>query len=164
MSPKGPPFIFFSILHKNGCSKPPKGPLLQFFGTMRLTGDQKISKKNSKKFGFFKIFPHAGTVEVNTWHFEVLLLFLSLRYGADLGRSRLVHISTSFDFTPRLPFTLRCMAQFQMFWRAMTESTDGDTACSLRSRLISVIECEAKSLERDGNELQDDERESRLFF
>ena len=24
------------------------------------------------------------------WHFEVLLLFLSLRYGADLGRSRLV--------------------------------------------------------------------------
>ena len=45
---------------------------------MRLTGDQK------------KFFPHAGTVKENTWHSEVLLLFLSLRYGADLGRSRLV--------------------------------------------------------------------------
>ena len=30
------------------------------------------------------------------WHFEVLLLFLSPRYGADLGRSRLVYLS-SFD-------------------------------------------------------------------
>ena len=47
-------------------------------------------KNFEKNSGFFKIFPHAGTVEENTWHFEVLLLFLSLRYGADLGRSRLV--------------------------------------------------------------------------
>ena len=31
-----------------------------------------------------------GTLEKNTLNFEVLLLFLSLRYGADLGRSRLV--------------------------------------------------------------------------
>ena len=51
---------------------------------MRLTGDQKNFEI------FFQFFPHAGTVEVNTRHFEVLLLFLSLRYGADLGRSRLV--------------------------------------------------------------------------
>ena len=51
---------------------------------MRLTGDQ-------KKFSiFFSIFPQTGTVEENTGHFEVLLLILSLRYGADLGRSRLV--------------------------------------------------------------------------
>ena len=59
---------------------------------MRLTGDQKISKKNSKKSDFSNFFLTAGTVEENTWHFEVLLLFLSLRYGADLGRSRLVYI------------------------------------------------------------------------
>ena len=65
---------------------------------MRLTGDQKISKKMQKKFGFFKIFPHAGTVEENTWHFEVLLLFLSLRYGADLGRSRLVSFFLFFKY------------------------------------------------------------------
>ena len=63
---------------------------------MRLTGDQKISKKIQKKSDFFLIFPHAGTVEENTWHFEVLLLFLSLRYGADLGRSRLVIIRNLF--------------------------------------------------------------------
>ena len=66
---------------------------------MRLHGDQKNFEKK------FRIFPLAGTVEENTWHFEVLLLFLSLRYGADLGRSRLVfflilpnlHIITPFS-------------------------------------------------------------------
>ena len=31
-----------------------------------------------------------GTVEENTRHFEVLLLFLSHRYGANLGRSGLL--------------------------------------------------------------------------
>ena len=48
----------------------PKGPLLQFFGTMRLTGDQTVSKKkfeiNFKKWDFFQFFPHAGTVEDKT--------------------------------------------------------------------------------------------------
>ena len=48
----------------------PKVPLLPFFGTMRLTGDQKnIEKKfekNSKKLDFFQFFLHAGTVEENT--------------------------------------------------------------------------------------------------
>ena len=57
---------------------------------MRLTGDQKNLKNFKKNRNFFSIFPQTGTVEENTWHFEVLLLFLSLRYGADLGRSRLV--------------------------------------------------------------------------
>ena len=91
MSPKGPPFIFFLFCIRMDVQNLPKGPLLQFFGTMRLTGDQKISKKNFKKNRIFLSFPHAGTVEENTSHFEVLLLFLSLRYGADLGRSRLVY-------------------------------------------------------------------------
>ena len=52
---------------------------------------EKFSKIISKKVRiFFQFFPHAGTVEGNTLHIEVLLLFLSFRYGADLGRSRLV--------------------------------------------------------------------------
>ena len=49
---------------------------------------RRLHKKIEKIFG--KFFPHSGTVEENTWHFEVLLLFLSLRYGAHLGRSQLV--------------------------------------------------------------------------
>ena len=40
---------------------------------------------------FFKIFFHKRVPNSPIlWHFEVLLVFLSLRYGADLGRSRLV--------------------------------------------------------------------------
>ena len=62
---------------------------------MRLTGDQ---KKNSEIFHFF---PHAGNVEKNTCHFEVLLLFLSLGYGADLGRSRPVSMRISINLSKR---------------------------------------------------------------
>ena len=46
-----------------GFEKYQKGPPFTFFGTMRLTGDQKSSKKNKKNRKFF---PHAGTVEENT--------------------------------------------------------------------------------------------------
>ena len=53
----------------------PKGPL-QFFNILRASSVQFL--------GFL------GTVEENTWHFEVPVLFLSLRYGAGLCRSRLV--------------------------------------------------------------------------
>ena len=50
---------------------------------MRLTGDQKNWRKNfEKKIQkiriFFSIFSSRGTVEENTWHIEVILLFLSL--------------------------------------------------------------------------------------
>ena len=54
---------------------------------------KKILKNFKKNRIFFSIFPQTGTVEEKTWHFEVLLLFLSLRYGADLGRSRLAVIT-----------------------------------------------------------------------
>ena len=58
---KGSPFILFL---RDGCSKTPKGLPFTFFGTMRLTGDQKNSTKNFKKIGIsFQFFPHAGTVE-----------------------------------------------------------------------------------------------------
>ena len=52
----------------------PKAPLLHFLALCDLPTTKKIS-------------------EENTGHMEVLLLFLSLRYGADLGRSRLVSLS-----------------------------------------------------------------------
>ena len=65
----------------------PKPPFT-FFGTMRLPETYRRLQKNSKNNSEF--FSHEGTVEENTWHFEVILLSLSFRYGADLGRSRLV--------------------------------------------------------------------------
>ena len=45
--------FFFSILQKNGCSKTPKVPPFTFFGTMRLTEDQ-------KKSDFFSFFSSRG--------------------------------------------------------------------------------------------------------
>ena len=39
------PLHFFSILQKNRYSKTPQGPPFTIFGTMRLTGDQKIFQK-----------------------------------------------------------------------------------------------------------------------
>ena len=65
-----------------------------FFGTMRLTGNfKKFSKKNSDFF--FSIFSFLRAFVVsscrkNGFRFRV---FLSLRYGADLGRSRLVYFN-----------------------------------------------------------------------
>ena len=51
----------------------------------------KMDVKNPKKrTNSVQLLGFSGTVEENTWHLEVLLLFLSLIYGADLGRSRLV--------------------------------------------------------------------------
>ena len=75
--------------------KLPKAHLSHFSDTMRLTGDQNDFQKNFRNCFFFQFVPHAGTVEEYTWHFEVLLLFLSLRYGAHLGRSRLVPTSNN---------------------------------------------------------------------
>ena len=64
---KGSTRHFFVYFAKNGCSKTPRVPPFTCFGTMRLTGNQKNSKKKFKKFGiFFPIFPQAGTVEENT--------------------------------------------------------------------------------------------------
>ena len=60
MPPKGPPFNFFSILQKNGCSKLSKGPPFTFFGTMRLIEDQKKRKKFQKSSDFFSIFSSCG--------------------------------------------------------------------------------------------------------
>ena len=61
------------------CKNSPRAPPFTFFGTMRLTGDQKIQKFQKKiRDFFFNFCPHAGTVEENTLNFEVLLLFWRL--------------------------------------------------------------------------------------
>ena len=80
------PLHFFLFCKNMDGQKLPKAPLLHFSALCDLPETKKISKIRI----FFQFFPHAGTVEENTWHIEVLLLFLSLKYGADLGRSRLV--------------------------------------------------------------------------
>ena len=60
-----------------------KGPL-QFFDVL-----QQWMLKNPRRANLTQLLDFSRTVK-NTWHFEGLLLFLSLRYGADLYRSRLV--------------------------------------------------------------------------
>ena len=79
------PHSFSLFCKKMDVQKVSKAPLIRF--------RKWISKQSFKKIGlFFQLFPHAFTVEENTWHIEVLLVFLSLRYAADLGRSRLAHL------------------------------------------------------------------------
>ena len=70
MSLKGSSFNFWDNLQQ-GMFKNPKGSSLL-----------------ASQFGSPLSF--SGTVEENTGHFEVLVLFLSLRYGAGFCRSRLV--------------------------------------------------------------------------
>ena len=82
-----PSFFFYFVkdwMFKN--SQRPPYYIFRHYATYR-----RFQKKiETKIHNFSQFFPHVGTVEKNTWHFEVLLLFLSLRYGADLGRSQLV--------------------------------------------------------------------------
>ena len=74
------PLQFFDIFRRNGCWKIPKGPF-SFFGTET-----------------FFIFFHKRFLSSSILrHFEVLLLFLSLRYGVDLGRSRIVRTIRCLD-------------------------------------------------------------------
>ena len=101
IAPKGPPFICFDILQRNGCRKIAKSPPFTFFGTVTLF-------KNLIKNFFREIFscPQRGPLR---FFFHFLqpagvsqspkgppFSILSLRYCADFGRSRLVfHI---YDF------------------------------------------------------------------
>ena len=65
------------------------------FGTMRLTSDQKNSTKFSNRKiseNFFQFFSNAGTVEENTWHFEVLLLFWALDMAPTWAVHGLFHV------------------------------------------------------------------------
>ena len=71
------------ILQQNGCSKNPKpSPLLHFSALCVLP---ETSKKFSSIFSFLRAF--VSSCRKSGFRFRV---FLSFRYGADLGRSRLV--------------------------------------------------------------------------
>ena len=79
----------FDILQQNGCSKNPKASPFYIF---RHYATYPKLQKNSKKLEFFSIFSFLRAFVVSScrksgFRFRV---FLSLRYGADLGRSRLV--------------------------------------------------------------------------
>ena len=62
MSPKGPPFIFFLFCKRMDVQKLPKTPFT-FFGTMRLTGEQKNSKNFLKKI--------QNHLQATLWEFAV---------------------------------------------------------------------------------------------
>ena len=78
------------------------------FGCNRMDVNPKGRTNSVELLGFL------GTVEENTWHFEILLLFLSLWYGADMGRSRLV-------FSRRILSKWARLLQWQVFFRQTTE-------------------------------------------
>ena len=93
-----------------------KRPPFTFFGTMRLTGNFKKIPKNSEIF--FLIFFVFWELLLSPVVEKVVFVFLSLRYGADLGRSRLVFLNVS---------------TFQIKY---TNELHGKTACIFRSRKI----------------------------
>ena len=81
----------FLILQQNGCSKNPKAsPLLYFSALCDLPETSKNFEKKSEIFfsifSFWRAF-FVSSCRKSGFRFRV---FLSLRYGADLGRSRLV--------------------------------------------------------------------------
>ena len=95
IAPKGPPFICFDIWQHNGCQKIAKGAPFTFFGTVTLFKNLilKIFQENffrspmGPPFIFFHFLQPAGVSQSPKGPpFSIL----SLRYGADFGRSRLV--------------------------------------------------------------------------
>ena len=97
IAPEGPPFICFYILQHNGCQKIAKGPPFTVFGTVTLQKSHlkiffgkffHVSKGSPLQF--FKFF-------ATSWSFTKPegspFQILSLRYGANFGRSRLVSFS-----------------------------------------------------------------------
>ena len=75
MSPKGPPLSFLLFCYRMRVYKSKRVPPFTFFGTVRHFPKEIFFLKN------FKFFPKKN-----------VLRFLSLRYSADLRRSRLVFI------------------------------------------------------------------------
>ena len=72
------PFNFLIFSDRMDVEKSQRPPFSVFFGIVRL---------------FFKFFLNKMVLNSPIlWHFEVILLFCSLRYGADLGRYRLVFL------------------------------------------------------------------------
>ena len=113
---KGSPLIFFLFCKTMDVQKLPRSPFYIFCHYATYRRPKKISKKFQKNWNFFQFFPQAATVEENTWHIGVLLQFLSLRYGADLGRSRLVCINATQRMT-LLSYLLDRKCAFSKNWK-----------------------------------------------
>ena len=106
-------------------------PPFTFFGTMRLTGNfKKISKKISEIF--FSIFSFLRAFVVSScrkscFRFQVLL---SLRYGADLDRSRLVSCKNTKLFNFKTYFMLekrfQRISNVEIFSLATSKKTMSD--------------------------------------
>ena len=95
----GPPFeFFFVILLLNACLQIKKGPPFTFFGTVRHFPKDFFFQK-------FQVFFHKN-----------VLRFLSLRYSADLRRSRLVYFwryaTSSGDNRKSGPFRLKILVWY----------------------------------------------------
>ena len=104
--------LWFDVLGQNGCWKPqsvslsvfrhcetffrkfvfsPKGPPFNCDKNFDNFGSVPLLASTGALLGsYFLLFRFSSTVN---WHLEVFLLFLSLGYGADLGRSPLVFVS-----------------------------------------------------------------------
>ena len=93
------PIIFLVFCNRRMFKKSQRVPPFTFFGTMRLTGDfKKNSKENSEKiFPQFLVFLRAFVV--SSCRKSGSRVLLSLRYGADLGRSRLVPSGLTFQIS-----------------------------------------------------------------
>ena len=134
---KGSTLHFFCLFCKRmDAKKLPKGPILHVSALCDLRETKKNLKNFKKNRIFFSIFPQTGTVEENTWHFEVLLLFLSLRYGADLDRSRLVIVYIM------LPI-LKSLSQVSAFsssisWVVIDASSNASMICLSRSSILAA--------------------------
>ena len=108
----------FDILQQNGCSKIPKASpfyIFRHYATYR-----KLQKNFEKKIRiFFSVFSFLRAFVVSScrksgFRFRV---FLSLRYGADLGRSRLVFFKTdSKRRTLKLTFNYQLLNTVLNYW------------------------------------------------
>ena len=118
-TPKGPPFHFFTFSRKHTKPDVPKGsPLWIFFGTVRLFFENFFFRKQNGMFGNksrrVPPFTFFGTMRLllkkiffQKFQFfskKSVLRFLSLRYGADFRRSRLVLQTNHIPHTDRSIF------------------------------------------------------------
>ena len=107
IAPNGPPFICFDILQYNGCQKIAKGPPFYIFwhcDTVQKSHFKKFSGKffhapKGSPLQFFFIFATSwSSTKPEGSPFSIL----SLRYGADFGRPRLVFYTNTRHLNGRI--------------------------------------------------------------
>ena len=130
-NPKGPPFQFFwhcEIFFRNFshfkflmfCDRMDVEKLrnVDNFGSVPLSARQglALAGPGAPLSSYFLPFRFSSSANL---HLEVLLLFLSLGYGADLGRSRLVCLPVCFQVPARLTILIYyvCYRTFSIFFR-----------------------------------------------